>query len=88
MEGELLTGPVMEAKEGLAGTRTGQEEAVLEDQALKKKCIMQSATNAAKDAKSLSGQPATSQFTAAIALEKMKDLNQIARAKVEQNLRR
>ena len=76
----------MEAQEDSAVAQTGPEEAALEDLTLKNKCIMQSATNAAKNAKFLSGHQETSRFTAAIVLEKMKDLNQWALFKIIQSL--
>lgn len=78
MEEGIQAGPVMEAQEDLAEAQTGQEEADLEDLNSKRKCTAQSVTNAAKNAKFLSGQAATSLFTAAIVSEKMKDLNQKA----------
>jgi len=76
LEGEIQIGPVMEVQEDSAGAQTGPKEAALEDLILKSRCMMQSATNAAKNAKFLSGHQEKSRFTAAAVLEKMKDLNQ------------
>lgn len=76
MEEEIQAGPAMGVQEDSAGAQTGPEEAALEDLILKKKCTAQSATNAAKNAKFLSGRRETNLFTAAIVSEKMKDLNQ------------
>ena len=74
MEEEILIGPAT-AQEISRGAPI---EGALENPLLKKRCLAQSATNAAKDASFLSGQQAKSRFTAAIALEKMTGLNQKA----------
>ena len=77
MEEEILIGPVMAGQEGSAGTLIGPE-GVLKDPALKKRCIMQYATGAAKGAKFHLSPRVKSRFIAATASEKMTGWNQEA----------
>lgn len=83
MEEEILIGLVMVAQEVMAETLRGPQEEALEDPILKKKCIVQSATNAAKGVKFLSGQQERSQCIAAIVSEKVTGLNQKAPAQLK-----
>ena len=73
MEGENLIGPATAPLEGLAGILKA-EEGVLKDPALKKRCIMQYATGAAKGAKFLSSLQARSRSIAATALVSMAEM--------------
>ena len=81
MEGENLIGPATAPLEGLAGILKA-EEGVLKDPALKKRCIMQYATGAAKGAKFLSSLRARSLFIAAVVFKKMTGLNHAALPRV------
>jgi len=86
LEEEILAGQATVAKEDLAGALTGLEEAALEDLNSRKKCTAQYATNAAKNAKFLSGRPETNRFTAAIVSEKMKNFNPGVQLKIIRSL--